>query len=49
MRNGPLPRNDVVTRNGEEEAVWGLVLGLRGADARMVVTGVKARLAELEP
>ncbi|MGJ0620511.1 MAG: efflux RND transporter permease subunit [Methylocystis sp.] len=48
VRNGALPRNGVVVRNGEAEAVWGLVLGLRGADARRVVSGVKARLAELE-
>ncbi len=49
VRFGSLPRNGVVMRNGEDEAVWGLVLGLRGADARMVVTGVKRKLAELEP
>ncbi|WP_457796248.1 efflux RND transporter permease subunit [Methylocystis sp. S23] len=49
VRFGSLPRNGVVTRNGTDEAVWGLVLGLRGADARTVVSGVKARLAELEP
>jgi cobalt-zinc-cadmium resistance protein CzcA len=49
VRNGALPRNGVVTRNGQDEAVWALVLGLRGADARTVVSGVKARLAELEP
>ena len=49
VRYGALPRNGVVTRNGEDEAVWALVLGLRGADARTVVEGVKARLAELEP
>ena len=49
VRNGALPRNGVVVRNGEGEAVWGLVLGLRGADARMVVNGVKERLAEIEP
>lgn len=49
VRFGSLPRNGVVSRNGESEAVWGLVLGLRGADARMVVSGVKERLAELEP
>jgi len=49
VRNGALARNGVVTRNGESEAVWALVLGLRGADARMVVEGVKARLSELEP
>jgi cobalt-zinc-cadmium resistance protein CzcA len=49
VRYGSLPRNGVVTRNGESEAVWALVLGLRGADARMVVDGVKTRLAEIEP
>jgi cobalt-zinc-cadmium resistance protein CzcA len=46
---GSLPRNGVVTRNGEGEAVWGLVLGLRGADARSVVSGVKAKLDALAP
>ena len=49
VRYGSLARNGVVVRNGEDEAVWGLVLGLRGADARTVVSGVKAKLAELEP
>ncbi|HEY8137987.1 MAG TPA: efflux RND transporter permease subunit, partial [Methylocystis sp.] len=41
---GALPRNGVVARNGEGEAVWATVLGLRGSDARTVVDGVKARL-----
>jgi len=49
VRFGSLPRNGVVNRNGQDEAVWGLVLGLRGADASTVVTGVKAKLAEIEP
>ena len=49
VRNGALPRNGVVTRNGEGEAVWALVLGLRGADARIVVEGVKGRLVSLAP
>ncbi len=49
VRIGWLPRNGVVSRNGQSEAVWALVLGLRGADARSVVTAVKARLAEIEP
>jgi hypothetical protein len=31
------------------EAVQGLVLGLRGANAQQVVQGVRARLAELAP
>lgn len=41
VRQGALSRNGVVNRNGESEAVWALVLGLRGADARSVVAGVK--------
>jgi cobalt-zinc-cadmium resistance protein CzcA len=49
VRNGSLPRNGVVTRNGQDEAVWALVLGLRGADARTVVTNVKERLDEIAP
>lgn len=49
VRVGSLPRNGVVTRNGEHEAIWALVLGLRGADARAVVSGVKAKLDELTP
>ncbi|TCZ53414.1 efflux RND transporter permease subunit [Roseicella aquatilis] len=48
VRFGALPRNGVVTRDGEGEAVWGLVLGLRGANARAVVEGVKARMPEIE-
>jgi heavy metal efflux system protein len=46
---GALPRNGVVARNGEGEAVWATVLGLRGSDARTVVDGVKARLESLTP
>lgn len=49
VRVGALPRNGVVTRNGEGEAVWALVLGLRGANARTVVDGVKTKLDELAP
>lgn len=49
VRNGALPRNGVVMRNGEGEAIWGLVLGLRGANARTVVDGVKKKLAEIQP
>src|SRR5918998_517390 len=48
VRWGALARNGVVTRNGEGEAVWGIVLGLRGANARTVVEGAKARLAEIQ-
>lgn len=49
VRIGALPRNGVVTTNAEGETVWGIVLGLRGANARTVVDGVKQRLAEIAP
>lgn len=49
VRIGALPRNGVVTRDGQGEAVWGTVLSLRGADSRTVVKAVKKRLAELRP
>ena len=48
VRFGALARNGVVTRNGDGEAVWGIVLGLRGANARTVVNGVQAKLAEIQ-
>jgi heavy metal efflux system protein len=46
---GTVTRYGVVTKDGEGEAVQGLVLGLRGANARDVVDAVKAKLAELRP
>ena len=49
MREGALTRYGVVTRDGLGEAVQGLVVGLRGANASAVVDGVKARLDELQP
>ena len=49
VRHGALPRNGVVTTNGDGETVWGLVLALRGANARTVVAGVKERLDMLAP
>lgn len=45
---GSLTRYGAVSRDGKGEAVEGLVIALRGADARMVVAGVKERLATLE-
>ncbi len=47
VRLGALTRYGAVTRNGQGETVQGLVLGLRGANARAVVAGVKQRLAEI--
>ncbi len=45
---GSLERYGSVTSHGGEEAVQGLVIGLRGANARDIVSGVQARLTELE-
>jgi len=47
LRIGALARYGAVTRDGEGEVVQGLVLGLRGANAREVVAGVRAKLEEL--
>ncbi len=57
VRMGALTRQGAVTRSvrGEDgtirqaEAVQGIVIGLRGANAAEVVAGVKARLVELAP
>jgi cobalt-zinc-cadmium resistance protein CzcA len=46
---GSLTRYGAVTKDGKGEAVEGLVLGLRGANAQSVVDAVRARLAEIEP
>ncbi len=44
---GSLTRYGSVTKDGNEEAVQGLVLGLRGANAREVVRQVSAQLVEI--
>lgn len=49
VRIGALTRYGAVTRNGKGEAVEGLVMALRGADAAKVVDGVKSRLTEIAP
>lgn len=43
-----LTRYGAVTQDGEAEAVEGLVLGLRGANARLLVEQVENRLKEIE-
>ncbi|WP_415033695.1 efflux RND transporter permease subunit [Azonexus sp.] len=48
VRIGSLTRYGFVTRGGEGEAVQGLVLGLRGANAHALVDNVHKRLAEIE-
>lgn len=47
VRIGSLTRYGFVTHGGRDEAVEGLVLGLRGANAHTVVEGVRAKLAEI--
>ena len=47
VRIGAITRYGAVTQNGSGEAVQGLVLGLRGANAREVVTGVQQKLDEI--
>ena len=49
VREGSVTRYGVVTKDGQGEAVEGLVLGLAGANAQKVVEGVQARLAALKP
>jgi len=49
VRIGAMTRYGAVTKNGKGEAVEGLVLGLRGANAQEVVNGVRAKVKELEP
>ncbi|GAA5052775.1 CusA/CzcA family heavy metal efflux RND transporter [Erythrobacter westpacificensis] len=49
VRTGSLTRYGAVTRDGTGEAVQGLVIGLRGADAAQIVFGVEERLAEIAP
>ena len=48
VRLGALTRYGAVTQNGEGEAVQGLVLGMRGANARDLVTQVSAKLQEIQ-
>ena len=49
VRLGEATRNGAVSRDGQGEAVEGLVLGLRGVDARRLVDALQARLDELAP
>lgn len=44
-----LYRNGAVTDSGKHEAVGGLVIALRGANAKQVVESVQKRLDELKP
>lgn len=43
-----LYRNGAVTQNGHQEAVQGLVMALKGANSREVISGIEVRLQDLE-
>ncbi len=47
VRIGSITRYGAVSENGSAEAVEGLILGLRGANAGAVVAGVRAKLDQL--
>lgn len=47
VRMGSLTRYGAVSQDGKQEAVQGLVLGLRGANAQKVVREVKDRLEQI--
>ncbi len=49
IKIGALTRYGAVSKNGEGEAVTGLVLSLRGANARQTIAGIEKKLAELSP
>ena len=49
VRIGALTRYGAVSQNGGEEVAEGLVLSLRGANARQVVEGVEQKLEEIRP
>jgi len=49
VTHGALTRYGAVTHDGEGEAVEGLVLGMRGVNARQLVSAVDAKLAEMAP
>ena len=48
VREGAITRYGAVSQNGQAEVVQGLVLGLRGANAREVIAGVEAKLTEIK-
>lgn len=47
VKIGAITRYGAVSQDGKSEAVQGLVLGLRGANARQVVAGVRQKLDDI--
>ncbi len=46
---GALTRYGAVSKDGQGEAVTGLVLSLRGANARQTIAGIEKKLSEISP
>jgi len=46
---GALTRYGAVSKNGEGEAVTGLILSLRGANARQTIAGIEQKLTQISP
>ncbi|MCF6252032.1 MAG: CusA/CzcA family heavy metal efflux RND transporter [Methylococcaceae bacterium] len=49
VKIGALTRYGAVTKDGKGEAVTGLVLSLRGANARQTIIDIEKKLAEISP
>ena len=49
VRTGSVTRNGAVTENGTGETVEGIVLSLRGSNARLLVKDIEAKLKEIQP
>jgi cobalt-zinc-cadmium resistance protein CzcA len=49
VRIGAMTRYGAVSKNGRGESVTGLVLSLRGANARQTIEGIENKLAEIHP
>jgi cobalt-zinc-cadmium resistance protein CzcA len=47
VKIGALTRYGAVSKNGEGESVTGLVLSLRGANARQTIVGIEEKLAQI--
>ncbi|MGR8942189.1 MAG: efflux RND transporter permease subunit [Gammaproteobacteria bacterium] len=47
VRIGAMTRYGAVSKNGQGESVTGLVLSLRGANARQTIAGIEDKLAEI--
>jgi heavy metal efflux system protein len=46
---GPMPREGAVSRDAQGESLSGMIVMLKGANGRRVVTAVEKRLAEIAP